>query len=237
MLRAGKISAQQARESEQQQGQIPAGDIPATVSGMDALGALIMRRFPKLGIQVGRQVIQNWRRLKYVPKGCTVPFPAPSNGNRYDVQECFAWIQNYFGPRMETVGQPDPLFGETQAIKNKRELVRLRMDEREDAHQAGKLIERAISEQTITAALRRYHNLVRVQLERLDVKEIVDLCASIGLSDDQKAAIHAALLARARKTIDKVEDVCNRIGCGEDADKPDSETATAQATTTEETKT
>ena len=215
LLRAGKISAEQARESEQQQGQIPAGDIPATVSGMDALGSLIMRNFPKIGLQVGRQTIQNWRGLKYVPNGCNVPFPPPSNGNRYRVSDCFAWVETYFGPRMDTVGQPEPLFGETQAHKNRREAALANIAERQDRLQAKTLMVRADAEKTISAALKRYHGIVRVQLERTGLKLITDYHAALNLSDEQKAALREFHIGLARETISKVETACELIGRGE----------------------
>jgi hypothetical protein len=216
LLRAGKISAEQALDSERR-GQIPVEDIPTTVSGMDALGSLIMRNFPKIGLQVGRQTIKNWRALKYVPNGCNVPFPPPSNGNRYKVSDCFAWIQTYFGPRMDTVGQPDPLFGATQELENKIKERKLRLMDLEVGKAEGKLTDAKVAQSTISAALKRYHGIVRTQLERVEIKAITDFHASLGLSDAHRSALREFHTSLARATMDKIEAVCELVAKGEDA--------------------
>jgi hypothetical protein len=80
----------------------------------------------------------------------------------------------------------------------------------------GKLTNARIAQQTMNAALKKYHGIVRTQLEKLDIKDIQDFHASLGLSDEQKAALHGFHLQLARATIDKVEDVCEAIGRGEE---------------------
>jgi hypothetical protein len=79
----------------------------------------------------------------------------------------------------------------------------------------GKLTNAKIAQQTISAALRRYHSIVRAQLERLDIKAIGDYHTSLGLTEDQCSALHGFHLELARATMGRIEDVCELIGRGE----------------------
>jgi hypothetical protein len=81
----------------------------------------------------------------------------------------------------------------------------------------GKLINAAIAQNTLNAALKRYHGVVKTELERLKIRAITDFHASLGLTDVQKVALHGFHIAQARSTIDKIESVCELIGRGEDA--------------------
>jgi hypothetical protein len=90
-----------------------------------------------------------------------------------------------------------------------------RIKERELAALEGTIMNAAVARATIAAALKRYHNIVRTQLERLDIKAVTDFHAALGLSDEQQAALHAFHLELARATTDKIEETCELIGRGD----------------------
>lgn len=185
--------------------------IPASTSGMDALGALIMRQFPNIGLQVNRQTIHNWRNLKFVPPSCNVPFPPPTNGNRYNTADCFAWIETYF-PEGENV----PRHGATQDLKNKINERKLRLLDLEVGEAEGKLTDKKIAKNTMIAAIKKYHGIVRTHLEKLEVKAFTEYATTLELSDNHKAALQSFLIQQSRNTIEKIEDACERISKGDD---------------------
>ena len=106
--------------------------------------------------------------------------------------------------------------GETlQREKMLKTAAERKLREHELATTEGKLINAAVARQTIAFALKKYHGIVRTQLERLEIKTIQDFHTSLGLSDEHKAALHGFHLGLARATIDRVELECERIARGE----------------------
>ena len=204
----GGISPKEVRERQAEQPELE--DIPSSVSGMDALGALIMRQFPKIGLQVNRQTIQNWRQLKYVPKGCSVPFPPPSSGNRYNVAECFAWIQTYFGPRMETVGGMDLSFQRRQEMKDRIDAATMRMKEREDAHAAGLLTDTKEAQMAVTGAVLAHHAIVKARLDRDFAKLVLEKLE--GIDELTRHKIQDAVTEIGRGIVKDIEDDCAKYG-------------------------
>jgi hypothetical protein len=110
-----------------------------------------------------------------------------------------------------------------------------KLREHELALTDGTLIDRAEAERTMSAAMKKYHGLVRSRLERRDIKTIADFHAALGLSDSDKSALHGFHLDLARKTVDGIEDDCAAIGRGEEpaqeATAPQSHAPTPAAVT------
>ena len=79
----------------------------------------------------------------------------------------------------------------------------------------GRLCDARIAQNTISAALKKYHGLVKAQLERLEVQAITDFHTSLNLTEEQKAALHEFHVSLAQKTIGKIEDDCAAYGRGE----------------------
>jgi hypothetical protein len=122
--------------------EVGADEFPTIAEGMDKLGALIMKRFAgRLPLQVGRQQIQNWKRLVGVAKRPgVVPFPAPKDSNRYNVAECFDWVEKWILPdTASTVGAGD-LFGAGANIDVKIKETDLRRKLRLEQFEQGNLI-------------------------------------------------------------------------------------------------
>jgi hypothetical protein len=80
----------------------------------------------------------------------------------------------------------------------------------------GTLMEVAVAQRTISAALKKYHGIVRTELERLEPKAIGDYHTSLGLSDENKSALQAFHIGLARQTIDKIEETCALIAEGKE---------------------
>jgi|ERR1039458_8132005 hypothetical protein len=90
-----------------------------------------------------------------------------------------------------------------------------KLRERQLATLEGTLTDARIAQNTISCALKTYHGLVRTRLERLEIRDIVAQHVALGLSDEQKSALHAFHLDLARKTVGSIEEACEMIGRGQ----------------------
>ncbi len=119
---------------------VGADEYPEVIEGMDRLGALIMRRFAgRLTMEVRRMQIQNWKKLLGVAKRPgLVPFPSPKESNRYDVRECFAWIEKWI--LVDSQIAAGDLFGGAANLDVKIKEVNLRRALREEEFSKGSLI-------------------------------------------------------------------------------------------------
>jgi hypothetical protein len=177
----------------------PARDFPQFVAGMDALGAVLMRRFPGIGIQIGRQVIQNWRKLEHVPDGCIVPFPAPRASNRYAVADCIAWIERYFPE-----GGPAAGMTEKQRTKDQIEERKLTLLNLEVAKAEGRVIDRESARATRIASMTIQNNIVRSRVERACPQLRVDWLKQLGVVPELIAEFQRRDIELAQKTIDGI---------------------------------
>lgn len=159
----------------------PPGSFPVSINGMEALGALIMRRFPRIGLQVDRQAIIAWRRLERVPDNCNVPFPAPLSSNRYDVAECFAWVETYISD-----GSPGPLAAK-QKTKDAIEERKLELLNIEVGKATGALISRDRARMTRRDALARQNAIMQTQLERVGTQHRIDWLKQLQCTPEQIA--------------------------------------------------
>ena len=169
---------------------------PPSICGMDNIGALIMRRFPSIGIQVKRDVIYRWRNLIYVPDGCTVPFPAPTIHNRYKVVDCFAWIETYFPDGCRTGG----LF-EKQRTKDQIEERKLTLLNLEVAKAEGRVIDRESARATRIESMTIQNNIVRNRVERACPQLRVDWLKQLGAAPELIAEFQRRDIELAQKTI------------------------------------
>ena len=207
LLAAGRISPKQAAES------MPAPDtenLPTSVAGMDALGALIMRQFPRIGLQVDRQMILHWRNLRRVPEGCSVRFPAPKCSNRYDVAECFAWVQTYFGQKMAEGGMPEAQYEARQAIKDKIESRKLELLDIEVGEATGRLVEAKEAQLAVTGAVMAHHRIVKSHLDHDFAKLVLDNLD--GLDDATKRKVQDAVVSVGRGIVMAIEADCEKYG-------------------------
>jgi hypothetical protein len=94
-----------------------------------------------------------------------------------------------------------------------------KLRERELATLEGTLCDARVAQLAVIGVAKRYHSIVRAELERNEIKAITDFHASLGLPEDQRSALHAFHLTLARATIAKIEDVCEQIGRGQDPDE------------------
>ena len=73
---------------------------PTAVQGLTAIARLIATKF---AIQCSKQYITKWLRAS--PE-YPVPFPrADVNSTRFNVTDCFAWIEKYYIPNTTVVGE------------------------------------------------------------------------------------------------------------------------------------
>lgn len=172
---------------------------PSSINGMGGLGGIIMRRFPNIGIQVGRQVIQNWRKLEHVPSGCNVPFPAPKESNRYDVAECFAWVETYY---------PDGVGSGSMVAKQKtKDLIDVRKLELLDIEvgkSTGALISRDRARMTRRDALVRQNNIMQTRLERVETQQRIDWLKQLGATPELMAEFQRRDAGLAQETIARI---------------------------------
>lgn len=209
LLEAGRISSKEAKKYEEQH---PAeiDDLPTSVSGMDALGSLIMRQFPKIGIQVNRQAIRKWRKLLCVPSGCNVPFPGPATSNRYNVAECFAWVQTYFGPHMGIAGEPDVVFGATQELENKIKQRKLELLDMEVGTASGRLSNSKTAQMAVTGAVMAHHSIVKRQMDNDFARLVLERLD--GLDEADRRKVHDAVSEVARSIVTAIETDCEKYG-------------------------
>lgn len=198
VLTPADVEAKQPKKKSGRPRKLTAG-FPASINGMDSLGGLIMRRFPGIGIQVQRQVIQNWRRLEHVPDGCNVPFPAPRASNRYDVAECFAWVSNYF-PDGEQRG---PLAAK-QKTRDAIEDRKLKLLDIEVGKAEGALISRDRARMTRRDALTRQNNIMQARLEHVECQQRIDWLKQLGATPELIAEFQRRDSALAIQTISEI---------------------------------
>lgn len=119
---------------------VGADEFPEFIEGMDRLGALIMRRFAgRLTTEVRRMQIQHWKKLEGVAKRPgLVPFPSPRESNRYNVRECFDWVEKWV--LIDSQVSPGDLFGGAANLDVKIKEVNLRRAERLEAFEQGNLV-------------------------------------------------------------------------------------------------
>jgi hypothetical protein len=176
-----------------------AASYPASICGMDNIGSLIMRRFPGIGIQVKRDVIYRWRNLLYVPDGCTVPFPAPTVHNRYNVVDCFAWIETYFPNGGQATGLPDKQRTKDQIEEKKLALLNLELAKAE-----GQVIDRQRARATRLHVLTLQNNIIRARLERAGPQLRIDWLRQLGAAPELIAEFQRRDTELAQRTISEI---------------------------------
>ena len=130
--------------------------------------------------------------------------PQPTNG-------CF--------PMLETITAMFSYYQRDGADLQREKLLKCTAERKLREHELGvedgRLMDRAVAQNTISAALKRYHSIVRTRLESLEIKSITDYHTALGLSDEHKASLREFHTDLARETVAKVEDVCAIISRGE----------------------
>lgn len=149
----------------------PEDTYPKMVRGQTAIAELINRRFR---IECFQTYIGRWRKLQGV-RGNT-PFPAPHGANKYDVAECFAWVEEFIMPH-RTGGAVAPASAETfesmTALDKRIKERKLQLLTFEVGASERKLIARQKAEQTSIAVIRRLQQFCVNQ----DEKEMPAWCS------------------------------------------------------------
>ena len=175
------------------------GKSPDVVAGMEALGTVLMRRFPGLGIELHRQVIHDWRNLRHVPAGCTEPFPAPESSNRYNVAKCIAWIETYFPNGGQATGLPDKQRTKDQIEEKKLALLNLELAKAE-----GQVIDRQRARATRLHVLTMQNNIIRARLERAGPQLRIDWLRQLGAAPELIAEFQRRDIELAQRTISEI---------------------------------
>lgn len=158
-------------------------DYPETAAGMTLLGSLIMRRFAGKPIgEVGHQRIRNWKKLAGVKRReGLIAFPNPVSANRYNVRECFDWVEKWIIPDVTEPGNDFGVIANTEAqIKQ----AALRKALREEAQDAGELINVNEAIAAGVGALNQVRLALRMRDERGDIHRRLAWLKEFGVSPD-----------------------------------------------------
>ncbi len=130
--------------------------------------------------------------------------PQPTNG-------CF--------PMLETITAMFSYYQRDGADLQRERLLKTAADRKLRELELGvadeKLMSRKIAENTISAALKQQHGIVRAELERTELKAIAAFHESLGLSDANRAALREFHTDLARQTVDAVETAYQAVARGE----------------------
>lgn len=115
-----------------------------SVQGQTEIARLLNENYgERVGMAFNRQLIQRWRAGRFIPAGIG-RFPSPSDGNRYDVQACCAWLESFIAARAKN---PALLRTEETTNESKRRLetARANREERANLREAETTIEKSVA--------------------------------------------------------------------------------------------
>lgn len=175
------------------------GNTPKEVQGLTAMAALIAGHFK---IQCTKQYIARWR--KQTPE----PFPPPdANSNRFNVGECFAWVNKWILSKAKT--EDSNLFHRQAEANAQNDIEALEHDRWQRDKERGEYIKRDVASRTTIGVIRTYHGFVKAELERRSVDTFRDKCRELSVPAEMAQNLCEYILSQRIEELNRIEARCD----------------------------
>jgi len=175
-------------------------DYPKSVNSQGAIAELIAREF---GIRCQQQDITHWRALRRVGPDVKVPFPAPGARNRYDVKECFAWVEQYLMPyRTAKADEAE----QKKSAKERLEEGKAALIEARVRKESPLYISKAVAERTAVVVIKKLIGFYKFTDENRTPAFLDEQLTLAGVTPEQKKTVMDAFVVWQQKISDQREE-------------------------------
>jgi hypothetical protein len=170
---------------------------------IDSLTATATYISHKYKISCTKHLIKYWQKKE-------PPFPTATANNRFNIAQVEEWVEKHYLPNQNKL--EEGMLAREQTAISTRKILAAENEQFDLDLRRGKYIDRDLARRTIVGALKRYHGIVRAELER----NLTELRRAKLAELETSPAIMAIFLhfdlELARQTVEKIELECEKLG-------------------------